>query len=206
MQDLLIVFMKRLIKPEILEGKSTSEMIKVDVFNEDHQFFVKKIDCGKELSSTDHRESKKSCTYFNEKFVFFSHAIFAEKQTCLSSLLRSHDWLLDSIGRLALLIAHFISEREVCIVKDRWRLYQLEDIDKNWKVLSNWLLLVQVIRWFCWKKLKQGYGKNICQLSNLWQSVFVLKNPTNWRLEIVVCPFFWNCFEIFVEFVLCYLG
>ena len=47
MQDLLIVFMKRLIKPEILEGKSTNEMIKVDVFNEEYQFFVKKIDFGK---------------------------------------------------------------------------------------------------------------------------------------------------------------
>ena len=38
MQDLLIVLMKRLLNPEILESKSTSEIIKVDVSNEDHHF------------------------------------------------------------------------------------------------------------------------------------------------------------------------
>ena len=48
MQDLLIVLMKRLLNPEILESKSTSEMIKVDVSNEDHHFPLKKNDFGKE--------------------------------------------------------------------------------------------------------------------------------------------------------------
>ena len=49
MQGPLIVFMKRLIKPEILEGKSTSEIIKVNVSNKDHQFPLKKFILVKKL-------------------------------------------------------------------------------------------------------------------------------------------------------------
>ena len=52
--------------------------------------------------------------------------------TCISPLLRSCNWFLDGIGRLTLVILHLILEREVCIVKDEWRQYQLEEIDKNW--------------------------------------------------------------------------
>ena len=51
MQDLFIVLMKRLIKPDILDSKSTSEIIKVDVPNQDHQFPLKKIDVGKETEN-----------------------------------------------------------------------------------------------------------------------------------------------------------
>ena len=42
MQDLLIALMKRLINSETLEGKSTCEIIIVDVSNENHQFPLKK--------------------------------------------------------------------------------------------------------------------------------------------------------------------
>ena len=53
--------------------------------------------------------------------------------TCLSSLdqLRSCSWSVDVISRLALLILHLISQREVSIVKDQWRLYQLVKIAEN---------------------------------------------------------------------------
>ena len=49
MQDLLIVLMKRLIKPEILESRSTSEIINVNVFNKDQQFPLKKMILAKKL-------------------------------------------------------------------------------------------------------------------------------------------------------------
>ena len=81
MQDLLIVFMKRLIKPETLEGKSTSEMIKVDVFNEDHQFFVKKIDCGKEVENYLPQiiENQRKVAHTSMKDLYFSVMQYLQK-------------------------------------------------------------------------------------------------------------------------------
>lgn len=51
MQDLLIALIKRLIKPEILEGWSTNEIVKNDVSNEDYQSPFKKIYCDKETEN-----------------------------------------------------------------------------------------------------------------------------------------------------------
>ena len=73
MQDLLIVFMKWHIKPEILEGNSTSEIIKMMFSNEDHQFTVKKIDFGKEAENylqqfTDSRR-KVACMLMKDLYV-----------------------------------------------------------------------------------------------------------------------------------------
>ena len=50
---------------------------------------------------------------------------------CLSPLLRSCNWSVDAIGRLASLIPHLIFKREVSIVRGHRRLYQLEKIDEN---------------------------------------------------------------------------
>ena len=83
MQDLLIVLMKGLIKREIMEGKSTSEIVKVDVSNQEHQFpLKKKIDFGKEAENyfqqlTDSR--RKVALTSNEIFGCISHTIFPEK-------------------------------------------------------------------------------------------------------------------------------
>ena len=52
--------------------------------------------------------------------------------TCLSPHHRSSHFSVEAIGRLASLIPHIVSEREVSIVKDQWRLYQLEEINDNW--------------------------------------------------------------------------
>ena len=102
MQDLLIVLMKRLIKPEILESKSTSEIIKVDVSNQDHQFYLKKIDFTKEAENyfsqltdnqrkvalTSMKDSYVSVTQYLQKNLPFN-SMMLKDITCLSPLLRS---------------------------------------------------------------------------------------------------------------------
>lgn len=50
-QNLLIVLVKLLIKPEILEGKSTSDIVKNGASNQDHQFSLKKTDFDKEAAN-----------------------------------------------------------------------------------------------------------------------------------------------------------
>ena len=52
--------------------------------------------------------------------------------TCLSSQMRSWGWSLGATGRLASLILRLIFDREVSVMKDQRRLYQLEEIDENW--------------------------------------------------------------------------
>ena len=51
---------------------------------------------------------------------------------CLGPLTRKKEWTVQSIGRLALRIPHIIQEREVSLVKDEWKLYQLEEIPVEW--------------------------------------------------------------------------
>ena len=132
MQDLLIVLMKRLIKSEILESKSTSEIIKIDVSNQDHQFYLKKIDFPKEAENyfsqltdsqrkvalTSMKDSYVSVIQYLQKNLPFN-SMMLKDITCLSPLLRSCNWFEDAIGRLALLILYVISEREVSIVKNQ---------------------------------------------------------------------------------------
>ena len=51
---------------------------------------------------------------------------------CLGPLTWKKEWTAQSIGRLALRIPHIIQEREVSLVKDEWKLYQLEEIPVEW--------------------------------------------------------------------------
>ena len=46
------------------------------------------------------------------------HSMMLKDITCLSPLLRSCNWSVDAIGRLASLIPYLISKREVSIMKD----------------------------------------------------------------------------------------
>ena len=51
---------------------------------------------------------------------------------CLGPLTRKKEWTVQPIGRLALRIPHIIQKREVALVKDEWKLYQLEKISVEW--------------------------------------------------------------------------
>ena len=56
---------------------------------------------------------------------------------CLGPLTMRKEWTVQSIGRLALRIPHIIQEREVSLVKDEWKLYQLEEIPAEWYIDEN---------------------------------------------------------------------
>ena len=60
------------------------------------------------------------------------HPDFLKDVVYLSPFVREQNWTVNSIGRLAALLLHIVSEQEITIVKDQWRLYQAETIDENW--------------------------------------------------------------------------
>ena len=60
------------------------------------------------------------------------HSQFFKNVVCLSPFVREQNWTVNSIGRLAALLPHIVSEQEIAIVKDQWRLYQAETTDENW--------------------------------------------------------------------------
>ena len=60
------------------------------------------------------------------------HSQFLKDVVCPSPFVREQNWTVNSIGRLAALLPHIVSEQEITIVKDQWRLYQTETIDENW--------------------------------------------------------------------------
>ena len=52
--------------------------------------------------------------------------------SCLAPNVRNKEWTVNAIGRLAAKLPHMVSEREVSLVKDQWKLYQAEDIPEEW--------------------------------------------------------------------------
>ena len=50
----------------------------------------------------------------------------------LTPSVREQNWTVNSLGRLAAVLPHIVSEQEITVVKDQWRLYQAETIDQNW--------------------------------------------------------------------------
>ena len=60
------------------------------------------------------------------------HSQFLKDVVCLSSFVREQNWTVNSIGRLAAHLPHIVSEQEITIIKDQWRVYQAETIDENW--------------------------------------------------------------------------
>ena len=60
------------------------------------------------------------------------HSQFLKDVVCLSLFVREQNWTVNSIGRLAALLPHIVSEQEITIIKDQWRPYQAETIGENW--------------------------------------------------------------------------
>ena len=145
MKNVLIVLMKRLIKPALLKDKTVSELVKINFDKEENQLKLMKIDYRKEaenylsnIADARKNDARKSMRDSYVKIINYLqktlplNSKMLQDITCLSPLLRSCDWSVDAIGRLAELIPHLISEREVSIVNDEWRLYQSEEIDEIW--------------------------------------------------------------------------
>ena len=158
-----------------MEGKSTSEIVKVDVSNQEHQFplkkkliLVKKLRIifnswqivEEKLHLLQMKDSDVSVIQYLQKNLPLN-SMMLKYITCLSPLLRSCNWSVEAIGRLASLILHLISKREVSIVNDQWRLYWLEKIDENW--------------------ISDPKTDKMCQIDFFWSKVFTVMSSNRER-------------------------
>ena len=60
------------------------------------------------------------------------NSVLSKRAACLGPTVRCKEWTVPAIGRLASMILHVVNEREVSLIKDQWKLYQVEDIPEEW--------------------------------------------------------------------------
>ena len=174
MRDLLTVLMKRFIKPSVMEGKSMKELLEIDAADENNQVEMKKIDFGKDaqdylvvLDENQRKQGQKAMKMSYESIVKYLQQKLPLQSTimrdisCLSPLVRECEWTVNAIGRLASLLPHVLSKKEMALIKDEWRLYQIEDIQENW-----------------FRDTKSG---KMIRVDEYWQNIFEIRsaNSTN---------------------------
>ena len=111
-------------------------MINADLFCCFKIFFYIRPDWGIE------REEKRRKLPINEGILCGNEQISIESITfkftslkrfsCLASVKREKELAVNAIGRLASMLPHIITEREVSLVKDEWKILQTEEIPDDW--------------------------------------------------------------------------
>ena len=145
MKRLLITLMKRFIQADVVDSKTASGLMELDV--NDPTIQLVKMDFGEVggvLRGMDMDKRRRSILHMKEAYISVTNYLqkklplgssVLKDATCLAPSARSNDNSIEAIGRLASLLPHIISEREVSIVRDEWRLYQAEDVPDHGKTI-----------------------------------------------------------------------
>ena len=187
---LLRTIMMRFLKKEVITGLTATQLAKLDIEKDSNALddlkmmighetdaALRNIEC-KKTKTVYLKRLRKSYTevvhYLQKKLPLNSQ--FLRDVSCLNTSNRQSERTVNAIGQIAQCMPHFLSPQEVGIVRDEWRLYQIDnDIKPEWiQEFSN-----ERIDYF-WRKVFElhasGGGKKYAMLRKAVKSALSVHN------------------------------
>lgn len=176
MKHLVTGLLKRFVKPNVVDNnKLAKDLLKMDVTDTSLHLDPDRMDIGDKttLSKMSTREKHILLNEMKASYVAASQHLLRKLPldspvlkdvTCLSPTARSRESSIEAIARLAALVPHVVSEREICLVRDEWRMYQIETIPTEW--------------------YKQSDSEEFGRLDHFWAKVLSIRTENGGRRYI----------------------
>ena len=147
LRTILSTIMGRFLKSQVLDVKSSKDLLKIEICKVENQLSLDKMDVGDPVrkllskcspaSKTDHLKKMQSAlitiTSYLQKHLPLDSTLLTALM-CLNPLLRSKS-PPEHICRIARLMPHVISPESISLLRDEWNMYRVDDdIQECWFV------------------------------------------------------------------------